>query len=351
MSDLTYFPPDQLMSLASDIFAAAGCSRDEAQQVATRLVHSNLVGHDSHGVIRIPFYCQWLQEEKVFAGKTIQIVVENETIAVVDGQFGLGQSVGEQATQLGIDKSAKQGVAVIALRNAGHLGRIGDWAEMAADAGKISLHLVNTSGAGMLVAPFGGIDRRVSANPLAVGIPTDSGQAMILDISTCQIAEGKIRVALHRDQKVPAGCLIDAQGTPTDDPNTFYDDPPGAILPIAGHKGHGLGIVTDILAGALTGSSCTNPQNAWRLVNGMLSIIIDHRFFANDDAFFPEIRRFIEFVKSSRTVSPDGEILMPGEIEMRTHAQRIKTGIGLDKTTWSQISDTCRMLNVTHSLG
>src|SRR5262249_44277247 len=153
---------------------------------------------DSHGVIRVPRYVPWLKDGKVFAGRSMMIVFENEAIAVVDGQFGLGQTIGEQAMRLGISKCRRHGVAVVALRNSGHLGRIGDWPLMAAEAGLISVHFVNTTGAGILVAPFGGINRRLSANPIAAGVPLAGGRPLLLDISACTVAEGKIRVALNK---------------------------------------------------------------------------------------------------------------------------------------------------------
>src|SRR5205085_6469122 len=139
----------------------------------------------------------------------------NDAIAVVDGQFGFGQTIGEQAMELGIAKSARHGVAVVALRNSGHLGRIGDWPLQAARAGKLSLHFVNTTGAGILVAPFGGISRRLSANPIAAGVPVAGGPPLVLDMSACTIAEGKIRVARNRGGPVPEGCLLDSRGRPT----------------------------------------------------------------------------------------------------------------------------------------
>ena len=103
---------------------------------------------------------------------------------------------------------------MVALRNSGHLGRIGDWAEMAAAAGLVSLHFVNTSGGGILVAPFGGTQRRLSANPIAAGVPVANGPPIIVDISTCTIAEGKIKVAFNKGAKVPDGCILDAEGRP-----------------------------------------------------------------------------------------------------------------------------------------
>jgi uncharacterized oxidoreductase len=326
--------------LTAAIFEKAGCQAAEAERIAEHLVEANLVGHDSHGVIRVASYVAWLRSGKVLANQSIQVVFENEVLAVVDGQFGFGQTIGEQAVQLGIDKCGRYGVCVIALRNAGHLGRIGDWPLQAARAGKLSLHFVNTTGAGILVAPFGGINRRLSANPIAAGIPVPGGSPLLLDMSACTIAEGKIRVALNQGRTVPEDCLIDAQGRPTTEPRVFYANPPGAILPIAGHKGYGLGILCEILAGALSGGGCSNPKNADRVINGMLSIYLDSTFFQADEAFAGEIRRFVAWVKSSEKVSPDAEILMPGEIEERTRARRVREGITLDAATWSQLLDT-----------
>jgi uncharacterized oxidoreductase len=332
---------DGLKRLTAAIFEAAGCQRSEAERIARHLVEANLVGHDSHGVIRVPTYVDWLRSGKVLANQTIEVVFENDAIAVVDGRFGFGQTVGEQAVQLGIDKAAKHGVAVVALRNAGHLGRIGDWPLQAAEAGKLSLHFVNTSGAGILVAPFGGIDRRLSANPIAAGVPVPGKPPLLLDMSACTVAEGKIRVALNKGVPVPPGCIIDPEGKPTTDPRVFYGPPPGAILPIAGHKGYGLSVMCEILAGALTGGGCSNPENAGRVVNGMMSIYLGRSFFRAEREFAAEVGRFIAWVKSSRTVTPDGDILMPGEIEERTKARRLQAGIDVDQTTWKQIQDTC----------
>jgi hydroxycarboxylate dehydrogenase B len=339
--------PGPLQSFIASIFESAGCGPAEAQRIATRLVEANLVGHDSHGVIRTVAYVQWLRAGKVLPSRDIQIVFENEAIAVVDGQFGFGQTIAEQAMRLGIEKSARHGVAVVALRNSGHLGRIGDWPLMAAQAGKLSIHFVNTTGAGILAAPFGGISRRLGANPIAAGIPIHGRSPIILDISTCTIAEGKIRISLNKGQPTPENCIVDSNGRPTTDPREFYADPPGAILPIAGHKGYGLAVIGEVLAGALTGGGCSDPKNADRLVSGMLSIFLDVAFFQSDEAFSAEVVRFIDWGKSSEKATDDGDILMPGEIEERTKTQRLRDGIEIDEKTWAQILETARTVGVS----
>jgi uncharacterized oxidoreductase len=340
---------DHLERVVGAIFAAAGCGPAEHERIAHYLVESNLVGHDSHGVIRVATYIDWLRAGKVLANQALTIVFENDALAVVDGKFGFGQVMGEQATKLGIAKAGQQGVAVVALRNSGHLGRIGDWAEMAAHAGKVSLHFVNTSGGGILVAPHGGSQRRLSANPIAAGVPVKSGPPIILDISTCTIAEGKIKVAFNKGTKVPDGCLVDAAGNPTNDPKAFYAVPPGAILPLGGHKGYSLSVIAEVLAGALSGGSCSH-FGVDRVANNMLSVIFDPTFFQSAGVFSQEIDAFITHVKSSRTVMPDGEILMPGEPEARTRARRLREGIELDDTTWGQIVATGRSLDVPITL-
>jgi uncharacterized oxidoreductase len=341
---------DVVERLVTAIFARAGSNDGEARTIARHLVEANLVGHDSHGVIRVPAYIDWLRKGLVLANRSALTVFENDAVAVMDGQFGFGQVIGEQAMAVGIAKARKHGMAAVALRNSGHLGRIGDWAIMGADAGLVSLHWVNTSGAGILVAPFGGSDRRLSANPMAAGVPVAGGTPIVADLSTCVIAEGKIKVALNKGVEVPANAIIDGQGRSTRDPKTFYADP-GAILPIAAHKGYVLSVICEILAGALTGGGCSNPANpnARRVLNGMLTLLLDPGVFTPADSFAGEIQRFVEWVKASRPATPGGEILMPGEPEERTRAERLAKGLPLDDTTWSQLLETAASVGITQA--
>lgn len=347
---LAYRSPAQpLQELITAVFAAAGCQPHEAAVVADHLVQANLTGHDSHGVIRTPIYVRWLNEGKVLANRQLEVLFQNDAMAVVDGQMGLGQSIAEQAMSLGAEKAKKTGVAVIAIRNCGHVGRVGHWAEMLVAKGLVSVHFVNTSGLGLLVAPVGGINRRLSANPVAAGIPVAGGEPIIFDISTSSLAEGKLKVAFNKGVTVPDGCIIDAQGKPTNDPRVFYADPPGAILPFGGYKGYGLGLVAEILAGALTGSGCSKP-NKTRLEQGMLSIILDPVRFQVQDQFLDEVKCFLDFVKSSERASPTAEILVPGDVERRHRAERIARGIELDENTWNQIASCAQSLGVSTDL-
>jgi uncharacterized oxidoreductase len=336
----------ELREFVARVFAAAGSSSEEARVVGDHLVDANLVGHDSHGVIRVSKYLDWHARGMVLANRHASVVRESEANAVVDGGFGYGQVIGREAMGLAIDKAKRAGVCALAIRNAGHLGRIGAWAEQVAAAGLASIHFVNTSGFGILVAPHGGTDRRLSATPIAAGAPGDV--PIILDISTSDIAEGKIQVALNRGETLPPGCTIDSEGRPNQDPKTFYGPPVGALLPIGGHKGYGLSVFCEILAGALSGGRTTNPDNptANRLVNNMLSIVFDAEAFCGAQAFRDEVARMTEWVSASPPLAPGGQVLLPGELERRTRAERERAGVPLDDATRRQIADSVRRLNV-----
>lgn len=335
-----------LEKLVTAIFQAAGSEPAEAAAVSQHLVEANLVGHDSHGVIRIAPYVAWVREGKLLPNRSPRTVLSAGSIGVLDGQLGYGQVMARHATELAIKLAAEHGIAAVALYNSGHVGRVGAWAGQAAAAGLVALCFVNTSGGGILVAPTGGIDRRLSANPIAIAVPVRDAQPLLVDMSTCAIAEGKIRVAFNKGQKLPDGAIIDAQGRPTNDPRVFYADPPGAILPVGGHKGFGLGVMVEMLAGALTGGGCSR-LGVPRLEQAMFTITIDPRKFQPEEAFAAEVRQYIDFVKSSRTATPGGEILMPGEPEERCRAERTHRGIELDDNTWSQITSTAESLGLS----
>ncbi len=342
MSTDDRIPVGALRAFAATIFASAGSQAREAQLVADHLIDANLAGHDSHGVIRIPKYLDWHARGLVLANQHATVVKESPCHAVVDGNFGYGQVIGREAMEIAIARARGAGVCALAIRNSGHLGRIGAWAEQAAHAGLASIHFVNTSGFGILVAPFGGRDRRLSANPIAAGAPTADGAPLILDISTSAIAEGKIQVALNQGKELPDGCTIDADGNANRDPARFYGPPEGALLPIAGHKGHGLSVFCEILAGALTGGLTTNRANetAGRLVNNMTSVMFDPAAFCGMEEFNAEVSRMAAWVKASPPITPGGEVLLPGELERRTRAERERTGVPIDAVTRKQINDS-----------
>src|SRR5206468_12117718 len=129
-----------------------------------------LAGHDSHGVIRVPRYVAWVESGDIVPNQTVQRVIDTPSFAVLDGRYGFGQSVTPQAVAIGVEKAKAAGLAAVALKDVGRIGRVGEWAEIAAAEGLVSVHFVNASGS-VLVAPYGGVERRISTAPFCVGIP------------------------------------------------------------------------------------------------------------------------------------------------------------------------------------
>jgi hydroxycarboxylate dehydrogenase B len=305
--------------------------------------------------VRVPRYASQKKNGTVIADVTVDVLVDTAVIAVVDGKYGFGQTVTPQAVRIGIDKCRKGGLSAVTLRNAGHIGRVGDWAEMAAAEGLVSIHFVNASGS-VLVAPYGGVDRRFSTAPYCVGVPRPGEEPLILDFATSIVAEGKVLVASQGGKKVPDEALIAPDGKPSNDPHLLYGDytptgprdhskGKGAIRAFGEHKGSGLAFMCEILGGSLSGTGATDPERG-RFANGMLSFYIDPKVF-DPTGFFPQdIGRYVGFVKSSRPAVPGGEILVPGEAEARSRARRLAEGVPLPDDTWAAIVETARSVGL-----
>ncbi|MBI5401589.1 malate/lactate/ureidoglycolate dehydrogenase [Candidatus Wolfebacteria bacterium] len=335
---------ENVKKITARIFALAGSELREAELIAKHLVEANLTGHDSHGVMRVSHYIKWLHEKRIFVNKHVETVIKGDTFAVLDGNFGFGQVIGEEAVAIGITMAQKNGLGIVGLRNSGHLGRIGDWAEMAAEAGLISIHFVNGNGYAILAAPFGGTDKRLSSNPICVGIPRGTDPMILLDMATCKISQGKIMMAKNKGEKLPEDTILDFNGKPTCDPNLL-----GAILPLSpGYKGFGLSFICEILAGALTGGDTSSPASptVHCVGNGMLSIYIDQKRFGDNDKFLAEIDKLTAWVKASPTITSDGEILLPGEPEQKARVERLRDGITLDEETLRQFVETAKSVGV-----
>lgn len=351
-----------MRALVRAVFANAGCAAEEAERIAVRLAGANLRGHDSHGVIRTPRYVEWMDDGLVFANRHARIERESEVLAVVDGDYGFGQTVGEETVDIGLAKAREHGVAVTALKNAGHLGRIGDWAERAAAANVASIHMVNVRGS-LLVAPFGGVERRMGTSPFCAGVPVAAGEPIVLDFATSLVAEGKAMVALRGGAPLPEGAIVRPDGTLTSDPTPLYGETepgrypspnngPGALAPFGLHKGSGLNFLMEMMAGALAGSGTAGAigEPRRRFCNGMLSIYLAVGHFHDDqDWFTREVRSYVEFVKSSKPAQAGGEVLVPGEKERRLMAERAAHGLPLSEMAWDDILGAARRVGMSEA--
>jgi uncharacterized oxidoreductase len=325
-----------LERLTRDIFVACGVPEDDAAWVATLLVRANLRGHDSHGVIRVPSYVRGLRSGAVNPTPAIRVEGESETVARVDGDRGLGQVVARHGMLLAMDRARRWGLGAVTLRRTAHVGRLADYTEMAAAAELIGMMWVNAPTA-LSVAPWGGAARRLGTNPHAVAVPGPKGRvAMSLDFATSVFAEGKLRVKLNRGEAVPPGVILDGMGRPTTDPTAFYADPPGMLLPMAGHKGYGLALVVEVLAGILSGTGAARAEPG-PVQNGALMVCLDPRRFLPLEEFHRHVEALFEFVRSAPLAEGAEAILIPGEPEARSERERGARGIPVEEATWRQL--------------
>jgi uncharacterized oxidoreductase len=349
MSDVSLLSHERLRDAAARLLTAAGAVPTDAEVVADHLVEANLRGHDSHGVGILPHYLRAIAGGALDPRAHAAIDDAGGAVLAVDGRRGFGQVVAREATAAGIARARSTGVALVALRRASHVGRVGSYAEQAAEEGVVSVHFVNVVGHAALVAPFRGSDARLSTNPFCAGVPGAKGKPpVILDFATSVVALGKVRVAMSRGEEVADGVLIDAEGRSTRDPGVMYREPRGAILPFGLHKGYGLAFMCELLAGAVAGGGTLTsvPFEPDRIGNNMLSFLVDPRRLPGAARLEEEIAAAIDHVKASPAADPALPVLVAGEPELAMRARRLAEGIPVERATWDQIRDSAASLGV-----
>lgn len=351
---------EELTEICLNVFQKLNIPSAEAEIVTRSMVDANRVGHDSHGVIHLPKYVSELEAGLIQPGAPTETLRESASIAVLDGNWGFGPVIATRAVELAIQKARQTDISSVAVSRCNEVGRLGGYACLAADAEMIGLLMANDHGGGTCVAPHGGVEGRLSTNPMACAVPlaktsptshaeehscqTDMTEEpykkIVLDMSTSVVASGKIRVKQHRNEALPDGWLIDAAGESTTNPGDFYGVPPAALLPFGGavsaHKGFGLSVIVDILAGALTGAGCSQSADA-RVGNGLFVLVINVASFRGFPGFSAEIEHFIAYLKSAKCLAGVDAIRMPGERGWETQRRREREGIPIDAETWAQI--------------
>ena len=351
------FQAGVLRAQCAAILEAAGSSAAEATQVADNLVLANLSGHDSHGVGMLPRYVDAVAEGGLVPGASVAVTLDIGTLLALDGRRGYGQIVGVQAMELGIERARRHGSCIFTLAQAHHLGRIGHFAEMATAQGLVSMHFVNVLSR-PVVAPWGGGDGRFGTNPCCIGVPLAGAEPFVLDFATSRVAQGKMRVAYNKGERVPPGYLIDERGRPTDDPGVVVvpqrapvPDGDGTAETLAGgglfgalmtfgeHKGYGMAVACELLGGALTGGGTWHrPADAARSVyNGMLTVLIDPARLGTQAAFEQEASAFVDWLRRSPPGEGHEAVRIAGEPERAARRARESAGIALDDATWAEI--------------
>ncbi|MCY4566863.1 MAG: Ldh family oxidoreductase [Candidatus Poribacteria bacterium] len=354
------FTAEELTEICLSVFQKLNIPTAEAEIVTKSMVDANRVGHDSHGVIHLAKYVRELEEGLIQPGAPTETLHESASIAVLDGNWGFGPVIATRAVELAIQKAKQTDISSVAVSRCNETGRLGGYACLAADAEMIGLLMANDHGGGTCVVPHGGVEGRLSTNPIACAVPlaktsptsyaegdscrTDIAEEpykkIVLDMSTSVVASGRIRGKQHRNEALPHGWLIDAEGESTTNPDDFYETPPAALLPFGGtvsaHKGFGLSVIVDILSGALTGAGCSRGEDA-RVGNGLFVLVINVASFRGFPGFSAEIERFVDYLKSAKRAAGVDAIRVPGERGWETQRRREREGIPIDAETWAQI--------------
>lgn len=335
-----------LKAVTRAIIGRTGSDEREARLVADQLVEANLTGHDSHGVGMLPRYVEVFRLGRLKPNQHVSVVADGGALLTLNGNMGYGQVMAYEAMQLGIERAAQHGAALVGLSNSHHIGRVGHWAEQCIAAGLVSMHYVNVISQ-PVVAPFGGRDARFVTNPFCVGIPRPGEEPILLDFATSRIAMGKVRVAMNKGVEVGTDTLLDHAGEPTRDPRVMFERPYGAILPFGEHKGYCLAVVCELLGGALSGGRTLHQRSPGReIINNMFSIIIDPQRLGTAANLSAETAEFAAWLKESPLAQGVDRIKLPGEPEQDYRRERGAKGIPIDRTTWTDIIGAAGLLGL-----
>jgi LDH2 family malate/lactate/ureidoglycolate dehydrogenase len=324
--------PDRLVDFGAQVLTAVGVPGDDARLVSDSLVTADLWGHPSHGMLRLGWYVARLRSGAMTAVTTPETVVDAGAIAVLDGRDGVGQVLADLAGRQAVERARAHGVGVVAVRNSNHFGTAAYWTRRIAAAGCVGILTTNGSPA---MAPWGGREKTVGANPWSIATPGGGHGPVVLDIANIGVARGKVYAALQRGERIPASWALDAQGVPTTDPLAAIE---GLLLPMAGHKGYGISFMMDLLSGVLTGSAygtgVTGPYVPDRRSGcGHLVLALRVDAFLDPAEFGRRVDDLVESTKAVPRADGVDEIFYPGEVETRAEATGRREGVVLPEKT------------------
>lgn len=342
MSNTFSLQAPHIHALTRRLFMAAGAPARIADEVAAILVRSNLSGHDSHGVLRLPAYLKQIQEGTLNPAAEPTLVKEGTNTLLIDGNNGFGHYIAKRAMAMAIEKSKTDRICCVNFTQIHHIGRLGEYAEDAARAGCMGMTTVGYgTGKGKgIVAAHGGNRGALGTNPIAFGVPTGDDTPFVLDYATSVVAEGKLQVARSKGLNVPEGTIMNNAGEPTTDPNDFYAG--GALMPFAKHKGYALSLVVCLLGG-LSGQF----DLAQAGMGGAYIQVWNIESFTPLAAYQQHVRIFLDGLKALPTADGYEEVLAPGDFEVRSRRHRLQHGIELPEPIYVAIQEWADRLHVS----
>ncbi len=326
MSDATRIKPDALIDFATAVLRSYDVPEADADLVADSLVQSDLWGHQSHGVLRLPWYVARLRTGVMTAVTAPEVVADAGALQILDGRDGIGQVLTETARKTAIERARVYGIGMVGVRNSNHFGTAMYYTRRAALDGCASILTTNASPA---MAPWGGREKRLGTNPWSIGAPAPTpGGAVVVDIANTAVARGKIYLARNRGNAIPDTWAMDAEGRVTTDASDAID---GVILPMAGHKGYAITFMMDILSGALTGSNTGTAVKGPYVADqpsgaGHMFIAIDVATAGATERYLDAVQGLIDEVHSTPLAEGTDRIFYPGEVEDDAAARNLADG-------------------------
>lgn len=310
------------------------------------LVHADLRGVHSHGMLRLPVYLESVEAGGTVVGAPMKWVRELPAVAVLDAAFGFGQTAMARAVDRAADMATAVGCATVGVIQSMHFGAGSMWGMQLADRGLVSMILANS---GLCMAPYGAAERVLGANPVTICAPGADGDHMVLDMATSVTAYGSIMAAARNRESIPPEWAVDRDGNPTTDPRAAMK---GALQPFGGYKGSGLAVMVEVLAAALPGALFSYEivdmliDRSSKMGTGHLLVVLDPAAFGEADAFTHRTRELGERVTNARPAPGSGGALLPGQRERDVARQRMTNGITLPAGILDTLNEMASRLGV-----
>jgi len=338
---------DSLKKFCVSLFLKLGLESEPADIISQALLEADLRGVHSHGLLRLPIYVKRMELGLVNKKAVPRVIKETAATAVLDGEHGMGHYTSYRAMWLAVSKARKTGIGAVGVRNSTHFGVSAYYGLLAVENGQIGIVLSNTT---PLMAATGGAQRLIGNNPLCIAIPARGYAPIVLDMACSNAAIGKIQLAAREGREIPPGWGADKNGVETTDPKAVLDM--GMLMPVGGHKGYGLALVIDIIAGVLTGSGFGKEVtplyhdfiNKQRTGHFMVAIDINH--FINREFFFDRLDLLLNSIKNSPKAPGVKEIFLPGEIEDAYKRKSLEQGVALPKSIIDELITLAERFNL-----
>jgi uncharacterized oxidoreductase len=344
---MPFFSASDTRAKLTSLFEAHGVPVADAALVAEELIRAEQMGIHSHGVIRAVQYVNDIESGRVRPGAPVTVLSSNGPVTVLDCGFNLGIVAAHRAVDIALEAGRAQGMSVVATRNCNHVGRLGAYAERCARAGLVCIAAVAIPPLGHFVVPWGGSEGRMGTNPFAFGFPAEP-DPIVADFATSVIPEGRIRAAMMNGDTLPPDAVLDADGHVTTDPERFYGPPRGGLLPFggpAGHKGYALGLLAELLGGALAGYRVDDDE---RPINAFFMLVLDPACFALPQPVEELGTQVADYMHSSRAAPGHERVLVPGELEfMRLAAAERQDAIEIEDGVWTRVAAAAGEAGIT----